>query len=278
MTIESSSGALVTVLEARDIQANVVAITQSGVSFGKPKKGFYLTGGLAGLGAINDASGVKVMGNLVVGAEGGFGLSGSSHTFQSNWAIGNTYGFAINGTLHQVKENFANTNLTGFELTGTGHRLTGNIASANHNHGFHLSGSGHLLSNNSAIANGNNGFVIATSTANGHALSNNAALGNVIFGFYVKSNATITKNLIYGNNSRVEPYSGQDFTNCGLLNLSGILITATNNFWGAPTGYGSDPADDGCIPSVGGRPLKLDPFVTKEFKIKTLTPLDELVL
>jgi hypothetical protein len=54
-------------------------------------------------------------------------------------------------------------------------------------------------------------------------------------------------------------------TNCGLLNSSGNSITATNNFWGAATGGGADPADEVC--DLSGSTAFL-PFAQKPFTVE----------
>lgn len=126
-------------------------------------------------------------------------------------------------------------------------------------YGFALSGSGHTLSGN--VANGNTrgdyggpGFLIRAGT--NLVLSGNAALGNGGGGIYAEVSATITQNNLYGN----------DAPNCGLVNASGGTINATNNFWGAASGPGPDPADDVC--NLGSSTTTVEPFATKEFIIK----------
>jgi hypothetical protein len=64
--------------------------------------------------------------------------------------------------------------------------------------------------------------------------------------------------------------------NCGVQNGStgggidyvGVSgLDATNNFWGAATGPGADPADDTCSVGVGAS-VTVTPFATKAFSIK----------
>jgi hypothetical protein len=81
-------------------------------------------------------------------------------------------------------------------------------------------------------------------------------VGIVVFG----QDATMTDNNIFGN--------GTTGSNCGVLNISGIALTVPNNFWGAASGPGLDPADaieEGC----GGHPYPtlVDPVATKPFTI-----------
>ncbi|MBI3459572.1 hypothetical protein HY009_01370, partial [Candidatus Acetothermia bacterium] len=153
---------------------------------------------------------------------------------------------------------------------GSGHVLSGNVASANGG-GFSFLGKGHVLTGNLASANGTQGFAFIGS---GHVLTGNAALGNrgpgIAINDAIVESATITKNNLFGNNS--SNFGG--FTNCGLLNRSGDPINASDNFWGAASGPGSDPADNVCN-SGAGSTTTVAPPATKEFKIKTLTPVDE---
>jgi hypothetical protein len=75
----------------------------------------------------------------------------------------------------------------------------------------------------------------------------------------------VNQNNIYGN--------GTDGSNCGII-VSQNGADARNNYWGAPTGPGKDPADqvgqeplcDGTVPSGNGTapvttPFAKDPFV-----------------
>ena len=88
-----------------------------------------------------------------------------------------------------------------------------------------------------------------------------AILGNEGEGLRVLSrDATITQNNIFGN--------GTLGSNCGLLNLSGAVLSAPHNFWGAASGPGPDPADAvgaGC----GGNPdpTLVAPVATTPFTI-----------
>lgn len=137
--------------------------------------------------------------------------------------------------------------------------LTGNVASANLERGFFINGGSNLvLTGNVASANGSEGFFL---NGNDLVLTGNAALGNVT-GIYTFSSATITQNNLYGN----------DATNCGLVNDSGGPLDATNNFWGAATGPGPDPADDVCdVPNTNSTTL-VTPFATQPFEILSEPP------
>jgi len=54
-------------------------------------------------------------------------------------------------------------------------------------------------------------------------------------------------NNIFGNAVATLSIAGLVEPNCGILNASGNSPQATDNFWGAVTGPGADPAD-----TVGG--------------------------
>src|SRR5262249_32048379 len=87
----------------------------------------------------------------------------------------------------------------------------------------------------------------------------NAVIGNGGYGIVVSSqDATITENNIFGN--------GTFGSNCGLLNGTGTVPMASNNFWGAARGPGPDPAD-AVSPACGGNPTIVDPVATKPFNI-----------
>ena len=45
------------------------------------------------------------------------------------------------------------------------------------------------------------------------------------------------------------------------------MLNATNNFWGAATGPGDDPADEACDPSSAVTIIV--PFANKEFNVVT---------
>jgi hypothetical protein len=91
----------------------------------------------------------------------------------------------------------------------------------------------------------------------GHIIRLNAIVGNGSAGLNVidASSITLRYNNIYGNST----YEGP---NCGLTNGSAEL-SAPNNFWGAASGPGDDPADNVCGDSL----QTFEPFAKKEFQI-----------
>lgn len=247
LTIESRDGAAATVLDAGLAGVDVVLIEPSagGTVFGKKKKGFTLTLGGNGLDIAGGTVGVRVAGNLAtVNGNKGFRVDGSGHVLTGNLAsLNNQLGFSISGNGHVLSSNVANANGAGFLISSN-------------------SSNGHLLSGNIASANGGKGFIV--DGGSGHVLTGNSALGNTDFGIeiLVGSSVVITKNNIFGNHG-----SCNVGNNSGLLNNSGVTINATNNFWGAATGPGGNPADDFCSTELGSI-TNFAPFATKEFKVK----------
>ena len=68
----------------------------------------------------------------------------------------------------------------------------------------------------------------------------------------------IGRNNIWGNS--------YNMTNCGLFNNSGSTVGARNNFWGAATGPGPDPADLVCNSGAGSF-TDANPPAASEFEI-----------
>lgn len=236
LTIISRDGADATVLDATQAAGAVVKIQASGVVFGLPKRGFTLWRGPSGGVVIDAPADVRVAGNVAK-------FIGTACPCPP-------------GTLG-----------SGFIVTsGTGHVLTGNLSANNVHHGFSVDGSGHTLSRNLVVDVGGAGFFVLGS---GHAVSRNAARGNEGSGICVNPGSsafTITQNDLYGN-GRNDTFTG--VPNCGLFNDSGTTITATDNFWGAATGPGPDPADDVCN-GVGSTTITA-PFATTEFPVPTFS-------
>ena len=254
VTIESRAGAGATVLDVGGLPGNVVGILASGVVFGRAKKGFTLTGGISGLVVFSGTSGVSVAGNLATANPNyGFYFDGSGHVGSGNAAHASNNGFYLRDSGHTLTGNLASGNVVGFAFEGSGHHLTGNVASANSAYGFSFVGSGHLLSSNVASANDQVG--VFAQAGSGHVFSGNAVHGNGV-GTAWGGTGTLSKNNLYGN------------VNCGMNNQSGSAIDARNNFWGAATGPGADPADNVCNFGAGSSTTTA-PFSTKESPVKS---------
>ncbi|HEY8098066.1 MAG TPA: right-handed parallel beta-helix repeat-containing protein [Methylobacter sp.] len=247
VTLVSSNGALMTVLDANSAKLSVVSITASNVVFGRPKHGFLIIGAQANGLSTATLSNITVAGNTAL-ANGQGGL-------------------VIDGSANLLRDNFVSGNLAaGIAVFGSGNEVRNNVASSNGSQGFVIVGTRHLVSDNVA---GNNvtGFGIQGTDIR---LLRNAAIGNKLFGISVEvagANATISKNNIYGNNSL--PFN--NITNCGIQNASGNTIIATDNFWGMPSGQGADPADNagsgsGC--DAEGSNTIIVPFAKEKYSIK----------
>lgn len=285
LDIESRDGAAATILDESDRSAAVVAISSGNVVLGRKKKGFTLAHGNLGVYVAPATNAVQVGGDLVtangiLGARiygtgntlsndifAGNGLTGvelndHAHVVTDTEAIHNGddasgIGFVLNGTGHQFSHDVASGNAdTGFAIGGGGHRFTGNVASAN-GIGFHVGfGNGDVFMGN--LVHGNQGDGFKVDGGIGQVITGNAIRGNGGFGIDLAAGvgASVTKNDIYGNGE-------------GLRDDSGIATDATNNFWGASTGPGEDPAD-GILTGATSQPV-FTPFATKEFKVKGAT-------
>ena len=246
LTLQSVAGAVATILDASTVAgANVVEVGLggSGSTVGMPSKGFTFRGGFSGLVTPNGPflADLTVGGNIAINSvENGFLLHAGSGSFTltDNLAIHNgTSGFFTpGGAGHSFRGNAAIANgLFGFASDGgSGHTFNGNIAIGNVFDGFNAIGgiTGFVYQSNSAIGNGRNGW-----------------------GFNDNAAATLTQNNIYGNDPA---------HNCGIQ--AGGVINAVNNFFGASTGPGSDPADDVCVFSGS---VLFTPFAPKEFPVST---------
>ncbi|WP_292435831.1 right-handed parallel beta-helix repeat-containing protein [Methylobacter sp.] len=247
VTLISSDGPFMTVLDADGASLSAVSITANDVVFGQPKHGFLIVGAKANGLSTATISNVTVAGNIALAnGQGGLVVNGNANLLHGNFASGNlAAGIAVFGSENEVRNNIANSN--GSE-------------------GFVIVGAKHLIRNNGA---GNNatGFGIQGTDIR---FLRNAALGNKFFGISVATqgtSATISQSNIYGNNN--VPLN--DLTNCGIQNLSGSTIIATGNFWGMSSGPGADPADNagsgsGC--DVEGSNTTVVPFASELFNLK----------
>ena len=243
LTLKSSDGAAVTVLDVGGIEVIGVLIEADGVVFGGRGQGFTIANAGSTGFIVQNTSHVTVVGNLAMhnglNLNHGFVMVGSGHTIRENIALGNRVaGFSIGGSGHTVSDNVASANGLGFQLSFSG-QFTRNVASSNGYAG---------------------GIVISGGVLEFHhnAVIGNESVGIVVFG----QDATMTDNNIFGN--------GTTGSNCGLLNVSGTVLTVPNNFWGAASGPGLDPADaigEACVGGGHPYPTLVDPVATKPFNI-----------
>jgi parallel beta-helix repeat protein len=307
LAIYSRYGAQVTSLDAGfgfatddfDDTNALVCIQSDGVTFGGRGRGFTLEGtyriGLLAIGADLRIAGNIASGTFAPNIRGGIleGIHVSSQggmtTVTDNISTGFlSDGFTLindsteNGTTMVVSDNTALGILgTGFNversLGGTGRTLlTGNIAS-NNSSGFSFSASA-IVRDNTASNNIDTGVVVHFETRSGTlSFSRNTIVGNGDAGFlfYSGSGASLVtaelhQNNIFGNDA----VSGN---NCGVQTSSidpedrnHLTVDATNNFWGAPTGPGPDPADN-AGPASGCDPIQTTtvvPFAAQAFPVK----------
>jgi hypothetical protein len=76
----------------------------------------------------------------------------------------------------------------------------------------------------------------------------------------------VTKTSIFGNGGGVVNVPGANI-NCGTLTSDGVMLQATQNFWGTAAGPGADPADLAC--NGVGATTNVLPVATKETKVRT---------
>jgi parallel beta-helix repeat protein len=238
-----------------------VTIATDGVVFGQPRKGFTVTGvgGEAAVRVQESTTGVRVEGNRAVGNPGiGFLVDGQASAVVGNQAFGNAGpGFSVLGTGGvTVTGNLSTDNGAGFLVSGTGHLLADNTSSGNEV-GISLLSAGSIkLTRNVVSGSSIEGVRLQ---GDGNVFTRNAVRGSRGSGVLIEGTDTgtlkFTANTLMGN--------GVVGTNCGIeLNATtGATLVATENFWGAASGPGADPADLAC-----GGPV-LIPFATKEIKV-----------
>jgi hypothetical protein len=227
----SSDGAAATAIDATTVTAgkNVLIFTED-AEFGRPEHGFLVTKSKNGGGIVIDGSDIKVRGNQVVSSAGFVGIESLNNgsaivLIEQNQAIGWELGIHVNDAGGKVSKNQVSLNTTG--IVADGGSVVGNVANAN-SRGIFLRGSA------SAVGN--------------------ATYGN-LFGFVVSGfTGVIQKNNIVGN-----------LSSCGLINDGVVGLVATNNYWGAATGPGPEPADAVC--NFSGGTTTTTPFATARFAI-----------
>jgi hypothetical protein len=236
LTVISTDGAAATVIDAStdEVGRNVLIIT-SGAEFGRPDHGFLVTNpGGPGDGIVVEGKDIKIRGNQVLrdtGTSSGTGIESlnnpnASNLIEQNQAIGWDRGIHVNDAGDKVSKNHVSRNGVGIAALGDG-SVVGNVATANF-HGIVLSGAASAVGN--ATYGNDNGFAASSSMT-----------------------GVIQKNNIFGNLS------------CGLLNTGAPGLAATNNYWGAATGPGPNPADTVC--NQNGGTTTTTPFATARFAI-----------
>ncbi len=232
----SSDGAAVTTIDATTLEGTEinVSITSGGVQFGVPGHGFTVTnagldGASAGL-AVVQADNVSISGNRIVRVTP-TGAAGIRVSDQSLVLI------------------------EGNEIIAWASGILGR-------------------SNTSIIQNAvHAGFGIGI-RARGSSVTENVVT-DYGTGIQFDSNAQIIGNAVHGNHKGIEtgPFSGDGkvegnniFGNVCGLSTDLANVVAENNYWGAATGPGADPADNVCGTEAGS--ADVTPFATKPFNVK----------
>lgn len=237
----SSDGAAATVIDFRSVAvSNAVVVSATDAEFGRPDHGFTVTNtaasnGFGGFGIRITGTNIDVRGNQVlaldpIGFIGILAVAASQQILieknQSiGWGLGNGRtgeGIAVAGADKKVSKNQVSLNNVG--IFATGGDIVGNVAVAN-DWGFVLVQNVGSVTGNAAYSNGIRGF------------------GGAGFAVGDSFNGPMTKNNLFGN------------FECGLANggvsLPSLGFNAANNYWGAGTGPGADPADPVCNSGVG---------------------------
>ncbi len=283
LTIVSRDGAGVTVIDGGGAGADVIGIDVAGTVLGKAGKGFTVTNGRDGI--VSNADTIAIAGNVAVrNANHGMNVTTSHSTITDNRAVANgNDGFQCSGTDDSLfARNVATENADeGFNADNR-NVLVDNLAARNGDLGFNAQ-QGNLLRGDVAVGNAGEGFrlndentfvgCIADGNVQGMRLSQGntvtkcAVVGNTDVGIAVSSGGNvITKTSIFGNATNASLPASRD--NCGTLVASGVVLQATTNFWGAPTGPGVDPADRFC--NDPGAATSVAPVATKEMKVRAV--------
>lgn len=289
VAIVSRLGASATVIHAGGALAKVVDVDAASAVFGRPKKGFTLTGSGDSRGLDSGAPDLTIGGNVAVrNGSHGMRISGDRLVLSGNQAVANAAsGFQLDGARDVVVSgNVANGNAAdGFEQVNRG-SFEGNTAIANGGAGFSQQDDDVTYRSCTALGNGGAGFevnqgdrtvligVLAQGNGIGIAtegddvvVSKSSVVGNRGSGIFVDADGqrlTVTKTNVFGNGADA---SDPAFANCGIASTGGGPLTITPIFWGDPAGSGDDPADRLCllVPHVG---VTDEPVLAKELKVK----------
>ncbi len=246
VTVVSRDGAAATVIDGgKSNLSDTIRLSADGAVFGKKNKGFTITNGpSAAAGLLVIANGTTVTGHLFIdNPSHGIALEGSRNLVTASRLFSkNGDGMLVTGEDNTITETAASGGAgfsgSGFNISGNRNTLRGVFATG-HAIGISLLGNGHTVS----------GSVVVQNTRAGIDLAGTG------------SSAVVAKSTMHSNGILF-------LDNCG-LSLSGTnsTVVATGNYWGAPTGPGSDPADTACITT--GSTATTTPFATKEHKTPT---------
>ena len=262
VVIRSTHGAAATSIDARSVLVlQTVLITADGVEFGRPGQGFTVTYTLDNTdpnptGFTINSNDVSVRGNQVIGNFQGRGIgintacSSGAGRIEDNQVMGWSIGIQPLCGTKTVSRNAVSFNQYGI-LAFTNSPVTDNVALGNSTSGIHMTGgsaSGNIAAGNS------DGF----SSSFVGLVAGNAAIGNLTGIDAFNDSGPATGNNIIGNQ-------------CGLKKQGPASFNGTNNYWGAASGPGADPADNVCLGTVG-----VTPFATAPFNIANPLPAPSL--
>jgi hypothetical protein len=224
-----------------------VTITADGVRFGLADHGFTVRSSDFGIRVVG-ASRVWIIDNI-------FEFNRDGIIVEPDLASGRESSECV------LIGNQAVRNGEAFSVRGNGHYLELNVA-RDSNFGFGIGGNGTRMINNSAIGNQEGGVVVGGSN---HVLFRNEIISTMCVGVRVlpqSSGIVIRQNNIYGNDDHC--FLGAQ--NIGLVNGSGSLVRATDNFWGSATGPGPNPADE--VFTENGSETRVVPFAAEPWEIR----------
>jgi len=240
----STGGAKATFLDARTLNVSSnVEIRAPNMIFGKPGKGFTVTGTNSGsnydsteVGVyVSAGAGITVSGNQVVALGANFNLNAytvgiwvdsdaSSVQIQGNQVIGWSYEGIIGAPQTTISDNAVALAILGDGIVSGGASVSGNITSGN-DIGIRL--------HQGAAVTGN------TTTGNGYGV-------------------------IADDNSAVAQENNIEENICGVY-AAAAGFNAEKNYWGAATGPGGPPADGVC---AGSQSVQVTPYATTPFRVK----------
>jgi hypothetical protein len=288
LAIYSQNGAANTIIDSSSFPVHhshtVVYIQADGVRFGREGGGFTIVGGHLTNELSVNAGDVSVVGNVAHNVDStpnnsnnqgiGFYLRATHGQVagSGNVAIGNQLaGFFADSYLGQgiviLDSNSAFENPgAGFLTYGDARHVITNNQSIGNGFGFKAFQGPATFLRNTAIGNTYGGILVIVGSGT---FFENSVIGNVDVGFNIfpgTSGVVLRRNNIFGN-GRTNIF-GTAGDNCGVQNQSSQVVDARENYWGAPSGPGGDPADNagpGC--DTGGGLTVTKHFATNKLPI-----------